>query len=765
MSLEFLTTAPRSASATITIVNAETLKSVTKQRFGGRLPELISSYDPERLRGSLTSGDTVWGLTQTASDTSQAMSSAAVLAGSEIWFYIAPQGHPAAYLEGASDSTVFMESTLNVSIYDALRNQILTAQFRDFRSASDDPGRYLKWTVPEPDRASNLLYDQEGFHGVFVMTIRESYRLYNNAEWTEELDLPMGMDVPASTSTVYMKSYWWKNILHDVTSVGNYRNTAILENTSMLTSVPSPSTMGDAADVYDNYTKFPLYEPAGITNSVSDDEKTVIIMDYVYALLSSQIPLMTSDSPIVPLLPIGMTTGTEGEASSVTAARTNAAIEPSPYPLSRTFSLTGIPPAYNLHSDLKLLTSDRNQTTAVLKDPPKFMMASEEGTGQEGRGNSGLGFCLRGVSVSSVHSPRDLKTSDAVSISLGEDSPTIGTITIRQQHNLITVTISDITSEDLINTLSFKVSENDNNYAYYFDRTGTVRSHSFYLPDFGDHLGPDSIINVEVGVEDDVGTMRFFNQSAYLSVQELGKPSVYNIRCRQLRDGSGKVEVLYDCIDLEELGTFTVYFSVSDDGGITWTLISTASAKGDVGSGVLCGSDRKIIWDPEEDEVESGNYYRARVVAAGESGIAEGDSVSGTFAIRTRPATAKAVFGSGSNITLSPEATVFGVDSGEDIKSPELTVENIRPVYLISSSSSTEVTSGTTSESSYSFDETSQTTSANSTSSSVSSLSTLSSLSSISSSSDISSRSQSSQSDLSSSYIAHLRFQNLAHHL
>ena len=90
-------------------------------------------------------------------------------------------------------------------------------------------------------------------------------------------------------------------------------------------------------------------------------------------------------------------------------------------------------------------------------------------------------------------------------------------------------------------------------------------------------------------------------------------PIVSNVQAKQ-REGSRMVDITYDVADPDS-PTLTVYLKVSADGGATWKgpveLVS-----GDVGSGIVPGSGKRLVWDAgKELPNQFGVKYRYRIGA------------------------------------------------------------------------------------------------------------------------------------------------------
>ncbi len=100
--------------------------------------------------------------------------------------------------------------------------------------------------------------------------------------------------------------------------------------------------------------------------------------------------------------------------------------------------------------------------------------------------------------------------------------------------------------------------------------------------------------------------------SRFVNVQEGNQPPfVSNVRVSQ-RAGTKLVDIIYD-VDDPDGDLLTITVEVSDDGGSTFT-VPASSFTGDVGSGVVPGVDRHIVWDAE---VYSANY-QVRITASDE---------------------------------------------------------------------------------------------------------------------------------------------------
>ncbi len=79
------------------------------------------------------------------------------------------------------------------------------------------------------------------------------------------------------------------------------------------------------------------------------------------------------------------------------------------------------------------------------------------------------------------------------------------------------------------------------------------------------------------------------------SVMFAAEPIVENVSFQQRTDGSRILDVTYDVFDADE-DTLTVALQLSADGGLTWGL-PVLNPQGDVGHGVLSGSNKMISYD------------------------------------------------------------------------------------------------------------------------------------------------------------------------
>ena len=92
-------------------------------------------------------------------------------------------------------------------------------------------------------------------------------------------------------------------------------------------------------------------------------------------------------------------------------------------------------------------------------------------------------------------------------------------------------------------------------------------------------------------------------------------PVVSNVQARQ-RAGTMLVDITYDVYDADG-DTLTVSLQISDDGGQTWRIPArTFTEDSDVGSVILSGTGKQIVWDAGADSPDIyGTDFRPKVVA------------------------------------------------------------------------------------------------------------------------------------------------------
>jgi hypothetical protein len=253
-------------------------------------------------------------------------------------------------------------------------------------------------------------------------------------------------------------------------------------------------------------------------------------------------------------------------------------------------------------------------------------------------------------------------------------STVVGSKSINIASEAISISFELVGDASQVAVVSYKISIDDYGYTTYIDETGLSRSHTFRLSDVGT-LSSDSVINFAVGIEDLGGNVVFSKSSESLA-DGSESPTVSNLRTSQRTDGSGLVDIWYDYNDWKEIATAEVSLAASLKG----VSLSTATAVGDIGSGVTSGQNRRIVWDPSTDAPTiQGSGVIFTISLTSESGETPSlGLVSGTFIIDTiNPLMPPVVF------KQEDEKERFGVYPGVDIKD-----QSISFVAIESSSSS-----------------------------------------------------------------------------
>ena len=99
----------------------------------------------------------------------------------------------------------------------------------------------------------------------------------------------------------------------------------------------------------------------------------------------------------------------------------------------------------------------------------------------------------------------------------------------------------------------------------------------------------------------------------YLSAEA---PVVTGAVATQRTDGSGLVDITYDVSDSDG-DEMTVTLELSSDGGNTFTITpDTLNLSGDVGSGILSGTGKSIVWDVGAEAIDfDGNNFALQICA------------------------------------------------------------------------------------------------------------------------------------------------------
>ena len=289
MSFGFAGTKPRQTSMTIDVLNRAGLRETTKNAFGGTLPGI---FTPKSLffMGDYSVPDTVWGVRESFSrNPLRGLSTAAVLTNQRVVLYVAPNAHGAGYSPFYGGMPVF----------DLARGLDQPLVFNSFTSPDDDAGRYVIWEVPEKDDISDSLFTAHGIHGLYAIRIRENSTFYSDPARTKVL----GLSYP-NESWIRIVAYWWKMPLAQICGDPAYRNVNGMDGINVRTST-IPLNNDDPATVFDDHTAFPGFDLLG---QMDEQRKRIILNDNAMWFLSSELPLLTADSPVCPVIGAGINT-------------------------------------------------------------------------------------------------------------------------------------------------------------------------------------------------------------------------------------------------------------------------------------------------------------------------------------------------------------------------------------------------------------------------------------------------------------------------
>ncbi len=90
-------------------------------------------------------------------------------------------------------------------------------------------------------------------------------------------------------------------------------------------------------------------------------------------------------------------------------------------------------------------------------------------------------------------------------------------------------------------------------------------------------------------------------------------PVISNMTVSQRSDGTFLVDIYYDVYDADG-DLLTISLEVSDDGGSTWD-VDCVQISGDVGTGIIPGIGKHIVWDIGSEHPNVTNSYKFKVVA------------------------------------------------------------------------------------------------------------------------------------------------------
>ncbi len=132
-------------------------------------------------------------------------------------------------------------------------------------------------------------------------------------------------------------------------------------------------------------------------------------------------------------------------------------------------------------------------------------------------------------------------------------------------------------------------------------------------------------------------------------------PVVSNMTASQRADGTFLVDVYYDVSDADG-DLLTISLEVSDDGGSTWD-VDCQLLSGDVGTGIIPGIGKHIVWDLGSEHPDVIDMYKFKVVA--DDGVVV-DVTTGLIAYYPFSGSALDLSGNGNN------GTVYGATLSED---------------------------------------------------------------------------------------------------
>jgi len=299
---------------------------------------------------------------------------------------------------------------------------------------------------------------------------------------------------------------------------------------------------------------------------------------------------------------------------------------------------------------------------------------------------------------------------------------------------------------DRIQSIAGGGAVDDFNYLMIYDSTGETREFTFDFTDLKKTIVATSTLNIIIRIMDVDGIVYDWTLSKQNGV-EAGYSLVSSPKIIPRTDGSDLIDIFYDYSSPLEIDPATVAVSISDDGGLTWNVLTT-SATGDVGTGIAVGPNRRITWNPVIDMPDGGEVVVEISLSSLFGGQAIGQFQTGTLVVSKPKTTAPVVRITG---TTKPKYAVKGgnlyKNNSFDFIPYESSSESSGSSQSSLSSLSTTSLSTNSSNSSQSFS--SQSSVSSLSSSSISSLSS-SSISSLSSSSVSSSSVSSESSSLSS---------------
>lgn len=689
---------PKQTSLTIDILNKEDLYDKTTQWFGGVLPPAIRKLPIERFRSNILCKDAVWGTLETFSGNKSSLSNAVVLAGDTISIYIAPIGHAIGFYPDVSNGIVFGKTTLHATLYDVIQGEKKTVVFEDFELPAYDAKRYIKWQVNDINGETTQLFNNKNIYGFYVIEITETNEWFEMADWSLPIAQLNNVKTQFNNSS-YLQVFalWWNKILSEINLTNTSRNVPITSNINFITH---PVIDGDTiADVFDNKTKFPLYlnTSDGSPIDITSNQKTNIINECSWSAISSQLPLLTSDSSIGKLLKIGICDKRASEEFSIPPY-----IREKPYVIiqgetSEFPGLNGVVAACNLQEYLKDMVNNHEQSSFKIGDPARTLWINKESN------ESAIGFSMSSLTTVGSCVINNGVNDNIFDLTIDKNTPQIKEILVSNDESVLYINFTMLQENNNVAKVSYGIAVNNYAYAIYVDETGSSRSATFNtLSQMDRQIQEGDIVNVRIGIEDFNGGINYFYKSHNW---HLISKDVYirAIRPSQREDGSGIVDVFYDIVSNYEINQITILTEISSNYGKTFD-VPIASIKGDSGDNVFVGENRHITWHPSIDLPNTlceGIVFKLSIMNNPTAEMVSSDEIdsftSGAIVVDTTYLNAATnekfpyvLFNNGAT------ETQFGINSEEDIKDMSIDFEGSEDSIassISSKSSSVDITS------------------------------------------------------------------------
>lgn len=163
----------------------------------------------------------------------------------------------------------------------------------------------------------------------------------------------------------------------------------------------------------------------------------------------------------------------------------------------------------------------------------------------------------------------------------------------------------------------------------------------------------DATVYVRLQADDGTSSGAIVTSDAF--TVDIKNPVTSLVTAEQL--STGQVEISYT---LTDISSSTVEIDISEDAGATWT-VTDVSTSGDVGPGVLPGTNQVIIWDaPSDFAGQAQSDLRVRVRASDAFGNIGTNTSSPNFSVDTQSPVV-------SNVTASQDSGLNTVTIGYDL--------------------------------------------------------------------------------------------------